>query len=136
MLTAPRLILAWLLFAACTSCATVTKLANETRDCAQPKIADRLPAVLPVVLAVLDTASPTVHDTAMKALEAGLEGGRDTLVCALDSILGELDAVHAPAGKPSPGATMKATPPTQLEARAHAYLKAHAFQHANASAPN
>lgn len=106
------------------SCATVREIVNETKTCAQPKIAERLPALLPVVLAVLDTGTPAVHDAAMSALEAGIDGGRDVLVCAVDSILGELEAV-----KPRLPANLKALPPPPLELRARAYLQSRSFAH-------
>ena len=117
---------ALLLIASMLSCATVTRIAADTRSCAEPQIAERLPALLPVVLAVLDTGSPAVHERAMAALEGGIEGGREVLVCAVDSLLGELEAVKPRAGT---GASLKVAAPAPLELRARAYLKDRGFTH-------
>lgn len=107
----------------CASCAAAGKIVRETRSCAEPLVAERLPPLLPVVLAVLDTGTQSVHDAAMSALEAGIEGGRDVLVCAVDAVLGEVEALKTAR---KPGATAEKA---VLEARAAAYLASRGFTH-------
>lgn len=106
------------------SCATVRTVVADARHCAEPQLAQRLPALIPVVLAVLDTGTSSVHESAMSALEVGIDGGRDVLVCAVDAILGQLETI-----KPKLPAEFKRLEPPPLETRARAFLASRGFAH-------